>query len=109
MIYIYCVNKSTKAVKITTLLTQYLYTNHRLDLPGIGSFLLDASAIAQAENTKQRSVITEGISFENNPSIKEVPALIAFISAQSGKQKALAASDLDSHLELAQQFLNIGK
>jgi hypothetical protein len=51
----------------------------------------------------------EGISFENDPSIKETKDLIDFISSQTGKMKALATADLDSYLELAQQFLNIGK
>lgn len=96
-------------MKITSLLTQYLYNHHRLDLPGIGTFLLDPSAIHALENSKQRSAVLEGISFENNTSIKESPELVAYISAQSGKMKALAASDLESHLEVAQQFLNIGK
>jgi len=51
----------------------------------------------------------EGISFENDPSIKETKGLVDFISSQTGKMKALATADLDSYLELAQQFLNIGK
>lgn len=96
-------------MKITSLLTQYLYTHHRLDLPGIGTFLLDPSAIHALENSKQRSAILEGISFENNPSLKESPDLVAYISAQTGKMKPLASADLESYLEVAQQFLNIGK
>jgi len=96
-------------VKITSLLTQYLYTHHRMDLPGIGTFTLDPSAIQALENSKQRSAVLEGISFQNNPSLKESPDLVAYISAQSGKMKALAASDLESFIEVAQQFLNIGK
>ena len=51
----------------------------------------------------------EGVSFESNVLAKETAELIGFISSQAGKMKALAAADLDSHLELAQQFLNIGK
>ena len=96
-------------MKIATLLTQYLYTNHRLDLPGIGSFLLDPSALPSLENSKQRSAVLDGISFQSNPSIKNSPELIAYISSTTGKIKALATADLESHLELAQQFLNIGK
>lgn len=96
-------------MKITSLLTQYLYTHHRLDLPSIGTFTLDPSAIQALENSKQRSAVLEGISFQNNPSLKESPELVAYISAQSGKMKALAASDLESFIEVAQQFLNIGK
>lgn len=96
-------------MKIATLLAQYLYSNHRLDLPGIGTFLLDPSSINAPENSKQRSAILEGISFQNNPSLKESPDLIAYISAQTGKMKALANADLGSHLQLAQQFLNISK
>lgn len=98
-----------KAVKLTSLFAQYLYTHHRLDLPGMGTFLLDPSAITMLENSKQRSAVTDGISFENNPSLKESPDFITFISAQTGKMKALAVADLESHLQLVHQFLNLGK
>ena len=96
-------------MKLAPILAQYLYTHKRLDLPGIGTFLLDPSAIAEQEGGKHtRPVNMEGISFESNTSIKETADLIGFISMQTGKMKALAAADLDSYLQLAQQFLNIG-
>lgn len=97
-------------MKLAPLLAQYLYIHKRLDLPGLGTFLLDSSTIIEQENTKQtKSPIIEGVTFEANPLIKESPELIQFISTQAGKIKALAAADLDSHLGLAQQFINIGK
>lgn len=101
-------------MKLAPLLAQYLYNNKRLDLPGIGSFQLDASAVVpDTESGKQQksspSEGIKGIHFENNPAIKDSDALISFISSQTGKMKALAAADLSSHLELIQQFLNIGK
>jgi hypothetical protein len=97
-------------LKIAPLLAQYLYTHKRLDLPGLGIFLLDPSAHIEPDNGKQnRSVNLDGVSFESKPSIKETPELIQFISSQTGKIKALAAADLESHLGLALQFLNIGK
>lgn len=103
-----CLNQNT--LKLAPLLAQYLYTHKRLDLPGIGSFLLDPLVIAEPAHTKQgKPVNIEGISFENNAAIKEVTGLISYISAQTGKMKALAAADLNSHIELAIQFLNIGK
>jgi hypothetical protein len=96
-------------VKLAPLLAQYLYTNHRLDLPGIGTFILDPSTIPSTDNSKQRSTVLNGVSFEHIPSVKETPELIAFISSQSGKMKALASADLESFIQQAQQFLNIGK
>ena len=98
-----------KALKIPPLLAQYLYCHHRLDLPGIGTFFLDKSAISALENSKQRSNLLEGVSFETNQSLKETPELIAFIAHKTGKMKALATADLQSHLQLSEQFLNIGK
>jgi hypothetical protein len=97
------------SVKIPPLLAQYLYCHQRLDLPGLGTFLLDGSAISALENSKQRSALLEGVSFKSDPSLKESPDLIGFIAQKTGKMKALAASDLDSHLRIAEQFLNIGK
>ena len=97
-------------MKLAPILAQYLYTNKRLDLPGIGSFLLDPSVIIDTESSRHgKNFHTEGISFINNAATKEVPELIQFISQNTGKMKALAAADLDSYLQLAQQFLNIGK
>jgi hypothetical protein len=101
-------------LKLAPLLAQYLYNNKKLDLPGIGSFQLDASAVVpDTESGKQQKSSPaegiKGIHFENNPSIKDSEALINYISSQTGKMKALAAADLCSHLELVQQFLNIGK
>lgn len=97
-------------MKITLLLAQYLYTHKRLDLPGIGTFLLDPSVAIEPEPDKNtKKDFGESITFENNPSIKENQALIDFIASHTGKIKALAAADLDSHLSLGLQFLNIGK
>ena len=96
-------------MKIPPLLAQYLFCHQRLDLPGIGTFLLDNAAISAMENSKQRSALLDGVSFKSNSSLKETPELVAFIAQKTGKMKALAASDLDSHLRIAEQFLNIGK
>jgi hypothetical protein len=96
-------------VKIPSLLAQYLYCHQRLDLPGIGSFVLDSSSVAALENSKQRLAVLEGVSFNFNPGLQETPDLVAFIAEKTGKMKPLAAADLDSHLQLAHQFLNIGK
>jgi hypothetical protein len=105
---LYCENPNS--VKLAPLLAEFLYQNKRLDLPGIGTFRLNTSALNK-EETSRNSIpeLSSGISFEANTSLKESPELINYISSQTGKMKALAAADLDSHLELAQQFINIGK
>lgn len=95
-------------MKLAYLLAQYLYTNKRLDLPGIGTFKLDPSILVD-DNSRHRAATPDGITFECNASINDSPDLISYISAQAGKMKALAVADLESHLELAHQFLNIGK
>ena len=96
-------------MKIPSLLAQYFYCHQRLDLPGIGTFLLDNGTLSAIQHSKQRSAVLDGVSFESKPSLKETPDLIAFIAEKTGKMKALAAADLDSHLVLAEEFLNIGK
>ncbi len=108
--YISCDSNKSKALKLAPLLAKYLYTHKRLDLPGIGTFLFDPSAIIESERSKYNKPRNmEGVSFESNVLAKETTELIGFISTQAGKMKALAAADLDSYIELAQQFLNIGK
>ena len=97
-------------MKLTHLIAQYLYKNKRLDLQGIGSFLLDKSIIIDEDsNKKHQEIGIEGVSFESNAATKEDPELVSFISSYTGKIKALASADLNSHLELAKQFMNIGK
>ena len=96
-------------MKIPSLLAQYFYSNRRLDLPGLGSFEIDISSLQALQNSKQRLVVLDGVKFECNITLKESQDLISFIAEKTGKMKALAASDLDSHLQLAQQFLNMGK
>lgn len=107
---IYLVSKSIFALKIAHLLSDFLSVNKRLDLPGIGSFALDPAMLGNSESYESgKNIMSEGIAFEANPGIKDSPDLVSYIAEKTGKIKALAAADLDSHLELARQFLNIGK
>ena len=81
-------------MKISPLLAQFLLSNKQLSLAGLGRFTLDDSG---------------GIVFIHEASVKEDAELVSFIAENTGKMKSLVASDLDSNLELARQFLNIGK
>lgn len=91
-------------MKLAPVLSQFLYAHKKLVLVGMGTFLIDADQNAE-ECTRQNN----SISFLNNPSLKDDDSLISFISSETGKMKALAASDLHTFLELSMQFLNIGK
>jgi HAMP domain-containing protein len=103
------VEPNSNTVKLANLLAQYLYTNKKLDLAGIGTFSLDPSVVIEPETTKNRPATPEGISFQTNLSVPEDPQLIKFVSEKSGKMKALATADIDSYVQLALQFLNISK
>ena len=81
-------------MKISPLLAQFLLSNKQLSLAGLGRFILDDSG---------------GIIFQHDAYVKEDAELVSFIAENTGKMKSLVASDLDSNLELARQFLNIGK
>lgn len=97
-------------MKVAPLLAQYLYRNKQLDLPGLGSFLLDPSSNVETDTSRQqKQAAIEGITFLPDTTIKTNQPLVDFIAAEAGKIKALAAADLDSYLGLAEQFLNIGK
>jgi nucleoid DNA-binding protein len=91
-------------LKLAPLLAEYLYAKKRLDLTGIGTFVLNPAtgSIADAKHS------SEEVSFEENGSVKEDEELINYISSHTGKMKALASSDLNSYLDLAKEFLNIG-
>lgn len=98
-------------MKLSPLLAQFLQTNRELRLAGIGRFRVEASGLTltdeQLKNTKGQ--LPGKIIFEQDVTVKDDENLVSFISAQTGKMKSLAAADLDSHMELARQFLNIGK
>lgn len=97
-------------MKIEPLLAEFLVRNRRLELPGIGSFILESGEQAYPESGKStHAPDLEGTLFEGNPGIRESPDLVRFIAEKTGKQQTLAASDLESFLESVIQFLNIGK
>ena len=81
-------------MKISPLLAQFLINNKQLSLAGLGRFTLSDSG---------------EINFQHDAYVKEDAELVKFIAENTGKMKSLVASDLDSNLELARQFLNIGK
>jgi hypothetical protein len=81
-------------LKLSPLLSQFLNSNKQLSLTGIGRFILNDSG---------------NITFQQDASVREDVELVIFIAESSGKMKSLVSADLDSHLELARQFLNIGK
>jgi hypothetical protein len=104
-----CTVKSD-TLKISPLLAKYLYTNKELILEGIGRFTLNAAEIAATEDSRlAKSGIPGTINFQDKQSSGEDDGLVVYVAAQTGKMKSLAAADLNSHLELARQFLNIGK
>ena len=92
-------------MKLAALLAEFLYQQKKLNLAGIGTFSLDPSAQINTDDQHP----SEGISFVHNASVKDDAELIGFISAQTGKMKTLATSDLASYVELGLQFLHIGK
>ncbi|MFZ9388738.1 MAG: hypothetical protein ACO25B_12730 [Chitinophagaceae bacterium] len=97
-------------MKIEPLLAEFLVRNRRLELPGIGSFILEPGEQAYPESGKStHAPDLEGTLFEGNPGIRDSPDLVRFIAEKTGKQQTLAASDLESFLESVIQFLNIGK
>jgi len=92
-------------LKLAALLAEYLYQQKKLSLAGLGTFLIDPTARMNSDAQHP----SEGISFEHNAAVKDDDNLVGFISAETGKMKTLASSDLASYIELGLQFLNIGK
>ncbi len=90
-------------------MSQYLYQTRKLDLTGIGIFILDAEAVIPQETDKVGQMPATGIQFKNVNVATPDDALINFIKEHTGKMKSLAASDLDFFLTTGRQLLNIGK
>jgi hypothetical protein len=96
-------------LKLPLLLSQFLYQTRKLDLPGIGSFVLDPSAVIPEASDRNQQTPASGITFKNTTVINPDDALIQFIKEHTGKMKPLAAADLDFFLTTGKQLLNIGK
>jgi hypothetical protein len=96
-------------LKLPQLLSQYLYQTRKLDLPGIGSFTLDAGAVIPQESDRLGQQAATGISFKNASIPTPDDALILFLKEHTGKMKSLVSSDLDFYLTTGRQLLNIGK
>jgi hypothetical protein len=96
-------------LKLPQLLSQFLYQNKRLDLPGIGTFTLDAATVIPQEADRVSHVPASGISFQNANIPAPDDTLISYIKEHTGKMKSLAAADLDFFLTTGRQLLNIGK
>ncbi len=97
------------ALKIPLLLVQFLYKNRRLALPGIGIFTLDKSIVLPEENDHALLSLPNAVQFQNANIVAADKELITYICENTGKIKPLAISDLESHLNLGMEMLNIGK
>lgn len=90
-------------------MSQFLYQNRTLDLPGIGTFTLDAGTEIPHEADRIVHQPAAGIKFTN----ANIPAagddLVNYIKEHTGKMRSLAAADLDFYLTTGRQLLNIGK
>jgi hypothetical protein len=97
-------------LKLTQLLADYLHSNKKLVIQGIGTFFLNSSTNSEPDPNRASKTEMQGtITFEGDHSVKTEPGLVEYISSHTGKMKALATSDLETQFELAQQFINIGK
>lgn len=90
------------------LLVKYFYQHKKVSLQGLGTITL-ASSVPDAETIhKNRYIKVEGISFDYNLKSNTDEAFISFFAQQRGKIKPLAESDIESHLQLVRQLINIG-
>lgn len=91
------------------LLVKYLYQNKQVTLQGFGTVVLGGTLPEGDLIQKNRFIPVDGLSFTHNFRAVTDEAFVAFFSEQRGKIKPLAISDIESHLQLARQLMNIGK
>jgi len=95
-------------VTIEQIVAKYLYQHKVVTLPGIGKIEL-TGAIPDPELTaKNKQITLDGIVFTDDASSPMDESFVAFFAQQRGKMKPLALSDIESHLQLARQMINIG-
>lgn len=96
-------------MKISTLLTQFLYTNRHLEIPGIGRFSIPEGVAIPEPGDKNYLEFLQTIEFSPRAKSQAPEELIDFIRSKTGKIRPLAESDLDSYLSDCKLLLNIGK
>lgn len=103
-------SKTAGILKIAQLLGQYLLQNKKMQLEGIGEFVLDSFYDNPFEHEKGKIKLPDNsIHFVPDKKISEDTGLIAFIAEHTGKLKSLAASDLEDYLDIGKQLLNVSK
>jgi hypothetical protein len=96
-------------VKISEVLLSFLQKNKRLSLPGLGTFTLTDVAYAIPDKAQLAAFPQGSVSFVYSATTPEDPVLIAEISANTGKIKPLASSDLEALVIQGKQLINISK
>jgi len=96
-------------VKLDLLLAAYLYEHKTLTLQGLGTFSLDDSFQLPDPNEKADTQPLAGVHFHFDKRTETDPAVIDYLVQHMGKIKPLVAADLESHLSLVNQFINLGK
>jgi hypothetical protein len=96
-------------MKMEQLIVQYLYSNKKVTLQDIGTFIISADINIPVDSEKDTVLPENAIEFTYDPKAGVDEGLIDYIVANSRKIKPLATSDLESFISLNKQFLNIGK
>ncbi len=94
-------------MKIQDLLSQYLYQQKTLSLPGLGVFELDPNVNIHEE--KEEGWPPNTITYKQDRNATVSDDFLAYLVQHTGKMKPLAMSDLESYLSNGTQLLNIGK
>ncbi len=85
---------------------EFLIKNKEVSLEKIGKLSLKGNA---AINENDIAIQAGFLSFQYNRKAETTPELVTFITEKTGKNKILVASDIESYLEQARQFINIGR
>jgi hypothetical protein len=96
-------------VRISNLLTEFLYQKKQLNIPGIGTFSIDPGITIPDPDDKTFDSFLLNIRFEQRSVLQPDEALVDFIRTKTGKIRPLALADLDSLLSDYRGLLNLGK
>jgi uncharacterized protein (UPF0333 family) len=96
-------------MKMEQLIVQYLYSNKKVTLQDVGTFIISSDINIPVDSEKDTVLPMNAIEFKYDPKAGVDEGLIDYIVANSRKIKPLATSDLESFISLNKQFLNIGK
>jgi hypothetical protein len=95
-------------VTFEQILLLYIYQHKKISLNLFGTIELEGIVPDPEVIRKEKHLAVEGLKFHFDPNVTTDEAFVHFYASEKGRIIPLSASDIDLHLSMAKQIVNIG-